>query len=324
MGLQIITIPSLCAQLRGSQAKSICEAVNKDGMRVRAGDQSLHAEINENGKRVDRAASEGDVVAAQLKRIRGSSIEENPSPSLTEAKNWNSTRALELYSNKLVIQSCRDNRVRSPAIQNYCNHAVMGNLVSTSEFKKQHGIPPHVSLQDVMSLNQLNMRKLVEDVLAKDFETRYFKCSRMAEKHAYEVCKEYHKLFEKSGVTGLQVLPQSGKPFAAFYRAIEAEIRNTTQRKVKQEHDLQAQGTWKNSAVRALECDLTKQFEAEKELLIRQAEAERKEQAKKLRQVEAEKAKLLSQAEAEKAKLLSQAEAEKAELLRQIEELKKN
>jgi len=230
LGAEISTLALLCAHLNGPQARAICEHVNKDGMRVQAGDKSLYTEINENGKRVDQAAAEGNVVATALKRVR---VVDDPA-RVAEAESWNQTRAIEMVSNKQVIQICRDQRVNSPVVQNLISQAVVGHEGSATLFKKRNGIAPHIPLQDVCDITQNSIRTALTNVVGKKIVEGDL-TSKEGEKCAKLWSGEFAALCEKAGITGLKPLPGKAKSFASAYHAIEAKNKKITRKQLKDE-----------------------------------------------------------------------------------------
>jgi len=70
LGARIAGITGLCGNLKGERAKAIHEHCVQAGVRVEAGDRTLHSLINANGEKVDRAAAEGDVLAVALQTAR--------------------------------------------------------------------------------------------------------------------------------------------------------------------------------------------------------------------------------------------------------------
>lgn len=92
LGAKLIALAELCPQLKGTQAKAIHKHFTFNAARVEAGDQSLHDQINENGKRIDRAAADGNGVAKELQKVR---VDAAGAIDSTEAEKWNQTRAIE-------------------------------------------------------------------------------------------------------------------------------------------------------------------------------------------------------------------------------------
>lgn len=70
MGARVSAIVTMCAHLKGERAKAIYDRILQNGVRVFAGDVSLHSEIRRNHERVDRAAADGDVLTAALRTTR--------------------------------------------------------------------------------------------------------------------------------------------------------------------------------------------------------------------------------------------------------------
>ena len=92
LGAKLIALAELCPQLKGTQAKAIHKHFTFNTARVEAGDQSLHDQINENVKRIDRAAADGNGVAKELQKVR---VDAAGAIDSTEAEKWNQTRAIE-------------------------------------------------------------------------------------------------------------------------------------------------------------------------------------------------------------------------------------
>ena len=88
-------------------------------MRVTAGDPSLHSVIGQNREKVNRAAADGDVLAVALQGTRHAEHEDVG--ELPWAQVWNGARAIQMVSNRRVIDSCREQHVNAPNIQNMLN-----------------------------------------------------------------------------------------------------------------------------------------------------------------------------------------------------------
>ena len=96
MGARIAAVAGLCAHLSGPRAKRIHDHFMEAGVRVEAGDPSLHSVIGQNREKVDRAAADGDVLAVALQGTRHEHEE-------------------------VGIDSCREQHVNAPNIQNMLN-----------------------------------------------------------------------------------------------------------------------------------------------------------------------------------------------------------
>jgi hypothetical protein len=119
MGARISAIAGLCGNLKGVRAKAIHDHFIDAGVRVTAGDQSLHSVIDANGDAVNRAAADGDVLAVALQGTRHAEHEDVG--KLPWAQDWNGARAIQMVSNRRVIDSCREQHVNAPNIQNMLN-----------------------------------------------------------------------------------------------------------------------------------------------------------------------------------------------------------
>jgi len=119
MGAPISTVAALCAHLSGPRAKAIHQHFIEAGVRVEAGDPSLHSVIGQNREKVDRAAADGDVLAVALQGTRHAEHEDVG--GLPWAQDWNGARAIQMVSNRRVIDSCREQHVNAPNIQNMLN-----------------------------------------------------------------------------------------------------------------------------------------------------------------------------------------------------------
>jgi hypothetical protein len=119
MGAPISAIAGLCAHLKGERARAIHLHFIEAGVRVEAGDPSLHSVIGQNREKVDRAAADGNVVAVALQGTRHAEHEDVG--ELPWAQVWNGARAIQKVSNRRVIDSCREQHVNAPTIQNMLN-----------------------------------------------------------------------------------------------------------------------------------------------------------------------------------------------------------
>ena len=135
--------------------------MNKDGVRVQAGDPSLHAVINENGKRVDRAASEGDVLATALVGVREDDSDKNAKPiedfGPAWAKDFNQTRQNQLYDN-----------LNNPQFQDHLNQCALGIAKPTKQIKLEAAIPLTAPLADYMDISQTVMRQYAQVLARRD------------------------------------------------------------------------------------------------------------------------------------------------------------
>ena len=119
MGAQISAVAGLCAHLSGPRAKAVHDYFIEAGVRVEAGDKTLYSVIGQNCDRVDRAAADGDVLAVALQGTRHAEHEDVG--GLPWAQDWNGARAIQMVSNRRVIDSCREQHVNAPNIQNMLN-----------------------------------------------------------------------------------------------------------------------------------------------------------------------------------------------------------
>ena len=119
MGARITVIAALCAHLNGPRAKVVHDHFMEAGVRVEAGDKALYSVIEQNCERVDRAAADGDVLAVALQGTRHAEHEDVG--KLPWAQDWNGARAIQMVSNRRVIDSCREQHVNAPTIQNMLN-----------------------------------------------------------------------------------------------------------------------------------------------------------------------------------------------------------
>jgi hypothetical protein len=221
--------------------------VNDDGVRVQAGDKSLHAVINENGKRVDRAASEGDVLATALVGVRRDDSDDiGLSDGTDDSEKWVKARALEGVTNRQVIQICRDQRVNSPSVQNSCSQAVLGYDGSATNYKQQNGIAPHVPLQDVMDISQIGMRMALTNVVSKKIVEGDL-TSKEGEKCAKRWSAKFRALCEEADITGLKPQPGNKRSFADLYHAIEAKKKKITRKQLRFELREEAETETRNA-----------------------------------------------------------------------------
>ena len=255
LGARLIALAKLCGRLKGDRAEKIKEHFADTTLRFEAGDQSMVPQLHENEERTNRAAAEGNGLAIELQKFQNVRWKKNFSVEQAAAQGYdlawandqNQSRALEKVSNKNVIQACRQNLVFSPSIQNILNYAVMGNTCSTGEFKKQNDIPAHVPMQGVMTRDQLNLRKMLEDHLADEFAQREFENSKAAERFAREKATKMYNTHSEFNQTGLKVV--EGMPHrAAMSLAIEAKDKKVSRLEVQKEHDRLAQQSWTATA----------------------------------------------------------------------------
>ena len=132
LGARISGITGLCGNLKGERAKAINDHFLQAGVRVEAGDKSLHSLINANGERVNQAAAKGDVIAVALQSARVAKAPADDVHDLPWAKDWNTARSIQLHSNKEVIAGCHERSHNSPTVQNMLNQ---GRLVRVDPIK---------------------------------------------------------------------------------------------------------------------------------------------------------------------------------------------
>jgi hypothetical protein len=171
LGARISAITGLCGNLKGVRAKAIHDHFMEAGVRVEAGDKALYSVIEQNGERVDRAAAEGDVLAVALQNSRVEKTSADDVHDLPWAKDWNTTRSIQLHSNKEIIAGCHEHSHNSPTIQNLLNQGAIGFTCSTKRFKQDNGIPQSAPVADYMIRDQINLRHMGQQKYAADVGT---------------------------------------------------------------------------------------------------------------------------------------------------------
>jgi hypothetical protein len=229
MGAQISAVAGLCAHLSGPRAKAIHQHFMETGVRVEAGDKALYSVIEQNCDRVDRAAAEGDVlaVALQNKRVEKTSAEDVH--DLPWAKDWNTTRSIQLHSNKEVIAGCHEHSHNSPTIQNLLNQGAIGFTCSTKRFKQDNGIPQSAPVADYMIRDQINLRHMGQQKYSADVGTL---TPAEGAKRMREIRDKSIEFAEFMGFGGLRKRPARAS-FANTAVKIEARHEKKTQRQLK-------------------------------------------------------------------------------------------
>jgi len=199
------------------------------GVRVEAGDRALYSVIEQNCERVDRAAAEGDVLAVALQGTRHAEHEEVG--GLPWAQEWNSNRAIQMVSNRRVIDSCREQHVNAPNIQNMLNQAPLGFTCSTKRFKQDNGIPQTTPVPEYMTSSQLGLRKMAQQALMSEIQ-RDGMSSKQAERRMLVIRDDFTSFAERYGQSGLRMMPGGGS-FGSAAVAIEAKHHKMTRRQLK-------------------------------------------------------------------------------------------
>jgi hypothetical protein len=251
MGAQISTVAGLCAHLSGPRAKAIHDHFMEAGVRVEAGDRALYSVIEQNCERVDRAAADGDVLAVALQGTRHAEHEEvGGLPwaqvcqlfstflnffqlliSINSIQEWNGARAIQMVSNRRVIDSCKEQHVNAPNIHNMLNQAPLGFKCSTKRFKQDNGIPQTTAVPEYMTSSQLSLRKMAQHALMSEIQ-RDDMSSKQAERRMLAIRDDFTKFAERYGQSGLRVMPGVGS-FGSAAVAIEAKHHKMTRRQLK-------------------------------------------------------------------------------------------
>lgn len=247
LGAQLIALAKLCMRLKGSKAEEIHEHFADTTLRFEAGDQSMVPQLNENGKRVDRAAAAGDGLCVELQKVRRKNDQDfEPLLPQEDSTAWLQTRAIEGVANRQVIKICRDQRVNSPNVQNSCSQAVLGYDGSATNFKQQNGISAHVPLQDVMDIPQNSMRTALTNVVGRQIIEGNL-TSKEGEKCAKLWSAEFGALCAKAGITGLKPLPGGHRSYADAYYSLEAQKKKVTRKHLKIEFRQNAEEQTRNA-----------------------------------------------------------------------------
>jgi len=229
LGARIAGITGLCGNLKGERAKAIHNHFVQAGVRVEAGDTALYSVIKQNCERVNHAATEGDVVAVALPGTRHA--EHDDVGELSCAQDCNSNRAIQMVSNGRVIDSCRENAVNAPNIQNLLNQAPLGFTCSTKRFKRGNGIPLSTAVPEYMTSSQLSLRKMAQQALMSEIH-RDGMNSKQAERRMLAIRDDFTNFAERYGQSGLRVMPGGGS-FGSAVVAIEATHQKMTRRQLK-------------------------------------------------------------------------------------------
>ena len=229
MGARISAITGLCGNLKGVRAKAIHDHFIDAGVRVTAGDQSLHSVIDANGDAVNRAAADGDVLAVALQGTRHA--DHGEVHDLDWAKGYNTTRSIQLHSNKEVIAGCHEHSHNSPVIQNYLNQGVLNFTCSTKTFKHENAIPQSAPVVEYMTAAQIGLRLIGQQKYIQDMSANTMTSSQ-GDQRMREI---RDKSMEFASFMGLDRLRKrtANVSFAREAVKIEAKSAKTTQRQLK-------------------------------------------------------------------------------------------
>lgn len=230
MGARISAVAALCAYLNGEHAKAIHEHFVRNGVRLEAGDRALHSVIERNFERVDHAADEGDILAVALRGTRYTELPEE-GDGLPWAQVWNSNRALQMVSNRRVIDNCREHCVNAPTIQNMLNQAPLGFTCSTKRFKQDNGIRQSTPVPEYMTSSQLALRRMAQQALMTDIKSGDL-TSAQAERRMRAIRDDFTSFAQRYGQSGLRKMPGGGS-FGRAAVAIEANHQKMTRRQLK-------------------------------------------------------------------------------------------
>ena len=136
-----------------------------------------------------------------------------------------------LTSNRRVIDSCRENVVNAPNIQNLLNQAPLGFTCSTKRFKQGNGIPLSTAVPEYMTSSQLSLRKMAQQALMSEIH-RDGMNSKEAERRMLVIRDDFTSFAERHGQSGLRVMPGGGS-FGSAAVAIEATHHKMTRRQLK-------------------------------------------------------------------------------------------
>ena len=230
LGARIVAFATLSGHLGSEQARVIHSHFVENGVRVTAGDQSLHSVIDANGDAVNRAAAAGDVLAVALQGARKDQ-DHGEVHDLDWAKGYNTTRSIQLHSNKEVIAGCHEHSHNSPVIQNYLNQGVLNFTCSTKTFKHENAIPQSAPVVEYMTAAQIGLRLIGQQKYIQDMSANTMTSSQ-GDQRMREIRDKSMEFASFMGLGGLRKRT-ADVSFAREAVKIEAKSAKKTQRQLK-------------------------------------------------------------------------------------------
>jgi hypothetical protein len=164
LGARISGITGLCGNLKGKRAQAIHDYFVQFGVRVEAGDKSLHSLIDANGQRVDQAAAEGDVLAVALQSAR---VAKAPADDVQNMLNQGRLVQVDPIKPVLKAPGAKRLKVKNDKLASLHQGAI-GFTCSTERFKQDSGIPQSAPVDDYMLRDQKNIRMMGQQKYAAD------------------------------------------------------------------------------------------------------------------------------------------------------------
>ena len=167
---------NIISKLKGEIAQKFATYAASSITRILGGDQTLHAEIDKNHAIQKRLESEDPNSApAQfgqyVKSVFGDEMTEKESWALewTEKRSTQKSNGIQLMSVIRDVVGPKGGDIY-PIVENLHNQAVIGFDGTTTAFKRENAIPIKVPMANVMTIDQLDMRRMMAQKVKRHIE----------------------------------------------------------------------------------------------------------------------------------------------------------